>query len=885
MKILDVRVMRGPNYWSNYRQKLIVMKLDLEELEDYPTNKIDGFAERLEKLIPSLYNHQCSEKVPGGFFQRVREGTWMGHVIEHIALELQSLAGMDCGFGRTRSAGERGVYHVVLAYQVENAGIYAAKAAVRIAEALQKNMTYDLSNDFEELKYINKRDGLGPSTISMINEARRRNIPYRRLNNGSLIMLGYGTHQKLIEATVTSATSSIAVEIASNKEETKRLLADSFMPVPHGTKIRSEEELAEVVEDVSFPLVIKPLDGNHGKGITTNITSKEQARIAFEHAKTFSKEVIVEKYIEGQDYRFLVINYKLTAVAKRTPAMVAGDGKSTIQQLIDKVNSDPRRGDGHEKVLTTIKVDNVTKSILLEKNLTLDDVLPQGEVLYLKDTANLSTGGTSRDVTDLVHPYNAFLAERVARLMNLNICGIDIVAKDIQTPITEKTGAIVEVNAGPGFRMHLSPTKGLARNIAEPVIKMLFPEGIPSRIPIVAVTGTNGKTTTVRLIAHMAKHAGHNVGFTTTDGIYIKDKEVFHGDCSGPASAEAVLRDPIVDFAVLECARGGILRSGLGFDKCNVSIVTNVTEDHLGLDDINTMEQLARVKSVVPRSTMDDGYAILSADDDLVYNMKNDLDCNIALFSIKDNNERIKQHCENKGIAAYIEKGYFTVSKGQWRTRIAKVKDVPLTFEGRAECMIKNILPAILAATVRDFPLEVIRIALKTFVPSAEQTPGRLNLFDFKHCKLLVDYAHNMDALKELKKFVDNMQASVKTGIIAGVGDRRDEDIRNVGFYAGQIFDEIIIRHDKDSRGRTNEELTQLLIDGIIQSNPKVLVSVISDECEAIQYAIENAKEGTLVVVCSEHVKETLEFVQQIKESERCSENSVSVGNFNMQQI
>ncbi len=885
MKILDVRVMRGPNYWSNYRQKLIVMKLDLEELEDFPTNKIVGFAERIEKLMPSLYNHQCSEKVPGGFFMRVREGTWMGHVIEHIALELQSLAGMDCGFGRTRSAGEKGVYHVVLAYQVENAGIYATKAAVKIAEALYKNLPYDLSGDIEELKYINKRDGLGPSTISILNEARRRNIPYRRLNNGSFIMLGQGVHQKFIEATIANTTSSIGVDIASNKEATKKLLADSFIPVPIGTKIRTEEELEDAINEIGFPLVIKPLDGNQGKGITTNVTSKKQALNAFEHAKTISKDVIVEKYIEGQDFRFLVINYKLAAVAKRTPAMIAGDGMSTIQQLINKANSDPRRGDGHEKVLTTIKVDNVTKSILAEKNLTLDSVLPKGEVLYLKDTANLSTGGTSRDVTDLVHPFNIFLAERVARLMNLNICGIDIVAKDIQTPITEKTGAIVEVNAGPGFRMHLSPTKGLARNIAEPVIKMLFPEGTPSRIPIVAVTGTNGKTTTVRLIAHMAKHAGHNVGFTTTDGIYIKDKEVFHGDCSGPASAEAVLRDPIVDFAVLECARGGILRSGLGFDKCNVGIVTNVTEDHLGLDDIYTMEQLTRVKSVVPRSTMDDGYAILNADDDRVYNMKNDLDCNIALFSIKDNNERIKQHCENKGIAAYIEKGYFTVSKGQWRTRIAKVKDVPLTFEGTAECMIKNILPAILAATVRDFPVEVIRTALKTFVPSVEQTPGRLNLFNFKHCKLLVDYAHNMDAFKELKKFIDNLPASVKTGIIAGVGDRRDEDIRNIGFYSAQIFDDIIIRHDKDSRGRTNTELTQLLIDGIIQSNSKALVNIISDECEAIQYAIDNAKEGSLIVVCSEHVKETLQFVQQIKEGERCGENSVSAGNFNMQQI
>lgn len=886
MKVLDERVMRGPNYWSNYRQKLIVMKLDLEDLEYLPTNKINGFAERLENLMPSLYSHQCSEKVPGGFFKRVREGTWMGHVIEHIALELQSLAGMECGFGRTRSAGATGVYHVVFAYQVENAGLYAGHAAIRIAEALQKNIPYNISNDIKELSEINRQEGLGPSTISIINEARKRNIPCRRLDDKALIMLGQGVHQKLIQATIASTTSCIAVDIASNKEETKQLLESAFVPVPQGKKIRTEAELDEAIEDIGFPLVIKPLDGNQGKGITTNITSKPQALKAFEYAKTISKDVIAEKYICGQDYRFLVINYKLAAVAKRTPAMITGDGTSTIQQLIDKVNSDSRRGEGHEKVLTIIKIDAVTEYILAQKNLTLDSVLPQGEILILKDTANLSTGGTSRDVTDLVHPYNAFLAERIARLMNLDICGIDIVATDIQSPITEKNGAVIEVNAGPGFRMHLSPTKGLARNIAEPVIKMLFPEGTPSRIPVVAVTGTNGKTTTVRLIAHMATVAGHSVGYTTTDGIYIRGTEVFHGDCSGPASAEAVLRDPIVDFAVLECARGGILRAGLGFDKCSISIVTNVTEDHLGLDDINTMEQLARVKSVVPRSTLDDGYAILNADDDRVYNMKNDLDCNIALFSIKDNNERIKQHCENKGIAAYIEKGYFTISKGQWRTRIAKVKDVPLTFEGRAESMIKNILPAILAATIRDFPVEVIRTALKTFIPSPEQTPGRLNIFHFKHCEVMVDYAHNTDALKELKKFVDATTASVKVGIIAGVGDRRDEDIRNIGFYAGQIFDEIIIRHDKDGRGRTNEEFTNLLMEGIVQSNPAATVNIISDECEALQYAIDNAKEGAFIVVCSEHVKETLEFVQQIKEGDRSMNgSSVNEVNFKIRQL
>src|SRR6266487_233648 len=872
MKILNIKVMRGPNYWSNYRQKLIVMKLDLEELEDYPTNKIDGFAERLEALIPSLYTHRCSEKQPGGFFQRVREGTWMGHVIEHIALELQSLAGMQCGFGRTRSTHTKGVYHVVFYYQVESAGIYAAKAAVRIASVLASDEPYDIAHDIKELTRINKNEGLGPSTQSIINEAIKRNIPHKRLDNESLVMLGQGVHQKIIRAAMACTTSSIGVEIASDKEETKRLLSEGFIPLPQGKEIETAEELKTLIEDIGFPLVIKPVNGNHGRGITTNILSAEQAHKAFIIAKEISQRVIVEKFIRGLDYRFLVINYKLVAVAKRTPAMVIGDDKSTIKKLIDQTNTDPRRGEEHEKVLTTIKVDSTTNSILIEKNLTLNSVLPVGEILFLKDTANLSTGGTARDVTDVVHPYNVFLAERIARLMNLDICGIDIIAENINTPITEKTGAVLEVNAGPGFRMHLSPAKGLARNVAEPVIKMLFPDDTPSRIPIIAVTGTNGKTTTTRLIAHLAKAAGHNVGYTTTEGIYIQDQVVHHGDCSGPGSAEVVLRDPIVDFAVFECARGGILRAGLGFDKCNISIVTNVSDDHLGLNDINTVEEMAKVKTVVPRSTFDDGYAILNADDDLVYAMREELDCNIALFSTDEKNERIKSHRQEGGLAAIIEKGYFTICKGQWKTRIARVEDVPLSFQGTASCMIKNILPAILAATIHDFKTEVISAALKSFIPSPKLTPGRLNIFHFKHFDLMIDYAHNTDGYKELKKFLEHMQAP-KIGIVTSPGDRRDEDIRNTGYYAVQMFDEIIIRHDKDLRGRAKEQITDLIVEGIMRVNPDEVINVVSDELDAIQYAMDTAQQGAFIVDCSDKVQEAIDFVMQTKEKEDSMNN------------
>ncbi len=874
MKTLETKVMRGPNYWSNFRKKVIVLKLDLEEIENYPTNKIDGFAERLEALIPSLYTHECSEGRPGGFFHRVEEGTWMGHVIEHIALEIQTLAGMDCGYGRTRSTKEEGVYHVVFSYEIEQAGLYTAEAAVNIAEALIKNEAYDLEKDIEELKYLKARYSFGPSTGSVIIEAEKRNIPFKRLNNGSLIAFGQGNKQKTIRATITGNTSGIGIEMAGDKDETKRILSKAHIPVPTGLLIYKEKELKDALEEIHFPVVIKPVDGNHGRGITTNITSLEQAASAFQIAKTISKEVIVEKFLEGDDYRFLLINFKLVAVAKRTPAMVMGDGRSTIQQLIDQTNADPNRGDGHEKVMTKIHVDEVTENILAKKELSLDNILPLGEILFLKDAANISTGGTSTDVTELIHPENVFMAERVARLLNLDICGIDVVAKDIAIPINNNNGGIVEVNACPGLRMHLNPSKGLARNVAEPIVDMLFPNNENGRIPVIAVTGTNGKTTTTRLLAHIAKHNGHKVGYTTTEGIYIQDHAIYMGDCTGPSSAETVLLEPTIDFAVLECARGGILRSGLGFDHCDISIVTNVTEDHLGLKDIHTLEDLAKVKCVVARSTKETGYSILNADDDLVFDMRHDVDSNVALFSTNSTNERIIEHCKKGGMAAIIEKGYLVICKGEWKTRIEKITNIPLSMNGRAEAMIKNILPAALASVIQGFSIETIREALKTFIPSAKQTPGRMNIFDFKNYEVMVDYAHNTDGFIQLKKFMDKTTASVKVALVSATGDRRDEDIRNIGKLCGQMFDEIIIKHDQDLRGRTKEEITALLLEGIY-SEAKPKIQIISKEKDAIQYALDTAIDNSFITILADKIYEVIDYVTASQEKHNLEEISI----------
>ncbi len=861
MKLFDIKVMRGPNYWSNYRKNLIVLKLDLEELEKFPTNKIDGFLERLKSLLPSLHTHRCSEGHEGGFFKRVEEGTWMGHVIEHIALEIQSLAGMECGFGRTRSTVEYGVYHVVFSYEIEKAGKYAATASIRIAEALINGKPYDLEADIKALRQINAKYGLGPSTKSIVQEAIKNNIPFKRLNEGSFVVFGHGKNQRKIRATMTDATSGMGIDIAGDKEDTKKILSTAYIPVPKGLVVYDEEELKDAISEVRFPLVVKPIDGNHGRGITTNIKTEEEVLAAYRIAREISEGVIIEEFIEGLDYRFLVINFKLVAVAKRTPAMIMGDGVSTIQQLIDQTNADPNRGEAHEKSLTAIKVDEITTTILTKKNLSLNSVLRLGEILFLKDTANLSSGGTSRDVTDLVHPANIFLAERVARLLNLDICGIDLVAKDINVPLTREVGGIVEVNACPGLRMHLSPSKGIARNVSESIIKMLFPEPEKARIPIVAVTGTNGKTTTTRLIAHIAKQNGYQVGFTTTDGIYINGNEIHQGDCTGPVSAEAVLLDPTVDFAVLESARGGILRSGLGFDECDVSIVTNITEDHLGLKDIHTLEEMAKVKGVVARSAKKDGYAILNADDDLVYEMRKNVDSKVALFSMQENNPRILKHCEKGGLAAFIENGYVVILNGKWKTRINKVVTIPLSLEGRAECMIKNILPAVLAAFIKMIPVELIREALQTFIPSPEQTPGRMNIFHFKHFDFMIDYAHNIDGFQELKKFMNKTPASVKVGIIAVAGDRRDDDIVAIGRLSAQMFDEIIIRHDHDLRGRTQENITELLIKGLRNVSPVIPIKIISEEMDAIVYCMENARKNAFIVDCTDAVKESTEFL------------------------
>lgn len=859
MKLLQLNVMRGPNSWSMNHHQLIIAKLDLADSNYYPSNTIDGFADRLETLLPGMAQHTYEGNI--NFMAAVRKGLSLAVVYQHIIIELLHRSGMDCAFSQLKTTGAKAIYNIAFSYTIERAGIYAAKAALKILAALEADLVHDLATDISELMFIHKKEGFGPSTTSIIEAAKRRDIPCTRLGVNSLVMLGQGANQKIIQATMASTTSGVAADLVSDKEATKRMLEESYIPVPNGKLVWQESDLQEAIDDIGFPSVIKPVDGNHGRGVTTNIKTHEEAANAFKTAQAISEDVIIEKFIEGEDYRFLVINYKVEAVAKRTPAMIIGDGKSTIEELINMVNSEPDRGDEHEKILTKIKIDGALHTVLKKRKVSLQHVLRFGEAFYLKETANLSTGGTATDVTDITHPANIFLAERIARLLNLDICGIDILTHDVTVPITNENGAVIEVNSGPGFRMHLSPTSGKARNVGDAVINMLYPPGSSSRIPLVAVTGTNGKTTTTRLIAHMAKQAGHTVGFTTTDGIYIKDQTIHEADCSGPLSAKVILRDPIVDYAVLECARGGILRSGLGFDKCNISITTNITEDHIGLDDINSLEGLVNVKSVVAKSTMDDGFAILNADDDNVYNIKNSLSCNIALFSMHANSPRIIEHCSKGGWAAIIEEDAFTLRKGKLNYKIANVKDIPLTLEGKALCMIKNVLPCILAGAVSGFDINTIKSSLLSFIPGDQMTPGRMNIFKIRGFEVMVDYVHNTDGFLQLQEFMNKVEAEKKVCIIGCAGDRRDNDIKEMGRLAAEIFDEIIIRHDKDGRGRENEAITQLIMQGIY-SVKLMDVTVISDELEAVAEVINHAQPGSFIVVCAEQVSNVIKLVK-----------------------
>ncbi|ANH81896.1 cyanophycin synthetase [Niabella ginsenosidivorans] len=866
IQIIDTKVLTGPNYWSVKHSRLIQMKMDLGAYEYKPTNQLPGFKERLVQLLPGLFKHRCSPGYEGGFLERMTEGTWLGHVIEHVALELQSLSGMDVAFGRTRSViNNPGIYHVVFAYTTPKAGIYAGQAAVEIVQAVALNKDCLLVKHLHTLKKIAAEEKWGPSTNAIAEEATKRNIPVTRLNKGSLIMLGQGIKRKMIWAAVADNTSGVSIDIAGNKQLTKELLMAAGIPVPKGSTVKSSAGITAAVRSVGLPVTIKPVSANQGKGVTTRLYCWQSILEAFENARKYAEETMIEQHIEGYDYRLLIVNFKLIAASLRLPASVTGNGRSTIQELIDEKNKHPWRGTGHSLPLTLIETDEETHRLLQSQQLTFQTVLPPGKALQLKNAANLSKGGSAIDVTDLVHPDNRKIAEQAARLLNLNICGVDIISKDISVPFYENNAAILELNASPGLRMHLFPSEGQPRNVAKPIVDLLFKPGDNGRIPIVAITGTNGKTTTTKLTAHIMTQAGRRTGHTTTDGIYINGEKIMKGDCSGPRSAGVVLKDPTVEWAIFECARGGILREGLGFDNSAISIVTNIANDHLGIDDIHTMEQMARVKQVVPLSTCPEGYAVLNADDPFVYAMKAAISCNIALFSTNGFTEALAAHSLNGGLVAFTENQHLLVKEGSEVKIAVALSDIPLTENGSMKFMIQNVLGATLAVFISGIGATQIINGLRTFLPGPEQNPGRMNHFTIGKAHVIIDYVHNIPGIEAVHEYLAQTSFSRKTGIISATGDRKEEDIIAFGRWAAKTFDFIIINEQHVSRGRSNAALTALLYKGIKREMPALPVATVYGEAPALEYALNNACAGELIFAAIDNIESVIQFINTLQ--------------------
>lgn len=877
LRVLETAVYRGPHLYS--RTPMVRIQIDLGRLEDFPTDRLPGFADKLATLLPGLGDHGCSYGVPGGFLKRLEEGTWLGHVCEHVALELQVQAGATVTRGKTRSvAGRPGVYDMMFAYEDAECGLLAGRYALQLVESLlpaelrgfsgldllpeSPLAVFSLPAALADLKRLHAARTFGPTTLSLVREAEARGIPWRRLNADSLVEFGYGRFARRICASCSTLTSEIATEIASDKELTNRLLDEAGLPVPQALIVGSEEGAVRAAGKLGYPVVTKPLDGNHGRGVNVGLADAEEVRWGFAKAREHSADVLVEQHFEGSDHRILVIGGKLVAVARRVPAHVVGDGVSTLSALIEKENRNPKRGEGHEAPMTRIAIDECLLHFIARAGLTLETVPEKGAFVQLRPTANLSTGGSAIDLTDVIHPDNALIAIRAAAIVGLDIAGIDFVAPDITRSVRETGGGIIEVNAGPGFRMHLHPSEGTPRNVAGPVLDNLFPPGTPATIPIFAVTGTNGKTTTARMLAHIMAATGKKVGLTTSTGVYVNGQRIMEGDCTGPRSARLVLADPGVEVAVLETARGGLLREGLAFQRCDIGCVTNVSSDHLGLRGIETVEDLARVKAVIVEAVHEKGWSILNADNPLTAAMAAEAGGRICYFTTRARPDWpvfLKDHVRRGGRA--IAGGRSTGTSdivlydGGAAFLVGRVEDIPATLQGLADFNVENALAASAMAICHGVSLPVIRSALATFGTSYEQSPGRLNIVDRNGYRTILDYAHNTHGLKALGQLVGKLKPSHSRiiGVVGMPGDRRDSDITEIGEVAAGMFDLVLIKEDGDLRGREPGSVATLLVDGLRRGGlNERAIRIIPDELQAVRQALDLAREGDLVVVMAD---------------------------------
>ena len=878
MRVLETSIYRGPHLYS--RRPMVRVQLDLGQLEAWPSHRLPHFTDRLLVALPGLERHGCCFRTPGGFIRRLREGTWLGHVIEHVALELQYLAGAQVGRGKTRSVrGHPGVYNILYAYETEGLGRAAGRVAIETVNSLlprnlqgmaNLNMIapllsggvetpLDLNAAIKVLRATREGELLGPTTRSLVAEARRRGIPVERLDAQSLVQLGHGVRRKLLRASVTSQTSQIAVQTAGDKGLTKMVLAAVGVPTPRGAVVRTADQAVAEAKRLGGLVVVKPLDGNHGRGVSTGLGAPEAVRRGFGQAVKHSRRVVVEEQFEGRDYRVLVVGGRVVAVAERVPAQVVGDSVSTIAELIDRINQDPRRGVGHERVMTRIVVDDHVREMLNRADLGLDDVPQAGQIFVLRATANLSTGGTAIDRTDAIHPDNAAIARRAALTVGLDVAGIDFVAPDIACSVRETGGGIVEVNAAPGFRMHLEPSEGQPRDVARAVIAHLFPSGSRSRIPIIAITGTNGKSTVGRMTARIFRQQGKVVGLTSTSGVFIDDERLVTTDASGPKSARMVLRDPTVEVAILETARGGLLREGLGFDRCDVGVVLNVASDHLGLKGVDTLEDLAAVKSIVTEAVARRGVSVLNGDDPLTVGMARHAGGRIAYFTLKGGDELsspMRHHLDEGGLLVAREPstrgGELVIYDIGQRLAVLHADEIPATLGGLAEFNVANALAAIAVGYAQGVPLDMIATALRGFSSSHSENPGRFNVHDDHGFRVIVDYAHNPAAMRAVGDLIERLRPSVGRviGVVSIPGDRRDADILEMGQIAADLFDDLIFRERPDGRGRPAGTVVSLLTDGALAAGfPHRNLHRILSETEAIAAALRMAQPNDLVLV------------------------------------
>jgi cyanophycin synthetase len=868
MKILERRIYRGPSLYAHF--PVIRLTVDLGALEEWPSAKIPSFVDGLLNALPSLHEHGCSYGEPGGFVRRLKEGegTWLGHILEHVAIELQQRAGAQVTFGKTRGNGTPGQYHVVYAYEEERVGEAAGDLARKLLYNLlpadlqpegEIDPEFDFEVELDDLISYAQRRQLGPSTSALVRAAEERDIPWLRMNDYSLVQLGHGKYQKRIQATVTSETRHIGVCIASDKEEANSILAAQGLPVPRQRLCRSTEGALRAAERLGFPVVTKPLDANHGRGVSINLSDKDAVAAGFGKAREHGRTIIVETFVKGFDHRMLVVNSELIAVAKRVPGHVIGNGTDTVSTLVDEVNSDPRRGIGHEKVLTRIDIDYQAKRLMDQNGYTEETVLPKGEVLYLRSTGNLSTGGTATDLTDIVHPDNREMAIRAARAIGLDVAGIDFITEDISKSYKTTGGAICEVNAAPGFRMHVAPTEGESRDVAGPVMEMLFPPSTPTRIPIATITGTNGKTTTSRMLAHIEKMSGHTVGLTTTDGVYVDGERTAAGDMTGPTASQMVLKDPSVDMAVFETARGGLLRAGLGYRSCNVAAVLNVSADHLGQKGIHSLDELAAVKRIPIEVARD--CAVLNADDLRCLKMADHTKAKrIAYLTMNPRHDLVKKHIQSGGLAAVLEQGIngdmITLYDGGHHIPLLWTHLIPATIEGKAMHNVQNAMCAATMAYALGEKVENIRQGLRTFDSSYFQAPGRMNIFDELPFKVILDYGHNPAAIQTMIDFIHRLDVTGRRiCVLSAPGDRRDEDIRQIGTIAARGADVLVLRRDDHPRGRDLDEVPGILRSAAIDAGfDEENIHLVPEEEKSVEVGLNLAQKGDLLLIFGDQI-------------------------------